>query len=200
MIFVTVDAKEQPVIDFFGISQDAFPTAFIVRLTDAGPQKYSHPDGTPSVASLKTFADDFLADKLEVYIKSEPVPENQGPGVQVIVGKNFQEIVMNSEKDVLVEFYAPWCGHCKQLEPIWNKLGEEYAEVETITIGKMDATANDPPPHINLQGFPTIILFPASNKLRHHTFEGGTRKLKDFRKFLKKKASLPFTPPKKKKK
>ena len=44
---------------------------------------------------------------------------------QVVVGKTFNEIVNDPTKDVLIEFYAPWCGHCKSLEPIYNELGEK---------------------------------------------------------------------------
>ena len=44
---------------------------------------------------------------------------------QVVVGETFDEIVNDETKDVLIEFYAPWCGHCKNLEPIYKELGEK---------------------------------------------------------------------------
>ena len=44
---------------------------------------------------------------------------------QVVVAENFDEIVNDPTKDVLIEFYAPWCGHCKSLAPKFEELGEK---------------------------------------------------------------------------
>ena len=62
---------------------------------------------------ISKFVQDFLDGKVQPSIKSEPVPEKQDGPVHVIVAHNYDEIVMDDDKDVLVEFYAPWCGHCK---------------------------------------------------------------------------------------
>ena len=60
---------------------------------------------------------------------------------------------------MLVEFYAPWCGHCKKLTPIYEELADKMAD-EEVEIVKMDATANDVPPQYNVRGFPTLFWLP----------------------------------------
>ena len=59
-------------------------------------------------------------------------------------------------QDVLIEFYAPWCGHCKKLTPIYDELGAKLAD-EDVEIVKMDATANDVPPGNKIFKIYTIL-------------------------------------------
>ena len=53
-----------------------------------------------------------------------------------ITEDNFDEIVMKSEKPVLIDFYADWCGPCKMLSPIVEQISEEYAD--TYLVGKVN--------------------------------------------------------------
>ena len=65
----------------------------------------------------------FLGD-LKPRIKSQPIPKKQGI-VKVVVGNSFEKIVLDNKKDVLIELYAPWCGHCKSLEPKYKELAKK---------------------------------------------------------------------------
>lgn len=141
-----------------------------------------------SMDNFEEFVTDFMADKLEPYLKSEDVPEDNSEAVKVVVAKNFDEIVNNKEKDVLIEFYAPWCGHCKSLEPKYKELAEKLADESGITIAKMDATANDVPKPYEVTGFPTLYFSPKNSKDFPQRYNGG-REVDDFIKYLAKHAT-----------
>ena len=90
-------------------------------------------------------------------MKSEPIPAAAKPGeVVTIVGKTVKPIVFDTKKDVLLEIYAPWCGHCKKLEPEYKKLAKKLEKANDIVIAKIDGTANSLPHSLSYTGFPTM--------------------------------------------
>jgi len=141
--------------------------------------------------ALERFLQDYFDGNLKRYLKSEAVPENNDGPVKVVVAENFNSIVNDDVKDVLIEFYAPWCGHCKSLEPKFNELGEMLAGDPNVVIAKMDATLNDVPTPYEVSGFPTLYFAPAGSKMSPKKYEGG-REVNDFVAYLKKEASNPL--------
>ena len=128
---------------------------------------------------------------LEQYLKSSPPPADPyDNGVRVLVTSTFDEVVYDTNKDVLVEFYAPWCGHCKKLAPEYEKAANDLSSVDSIVIAKIDATANEVK-GFPVSSFPTLKFFPANNK-KGVNFTGA-RTAEGVIEFLKKSASIPYT-------
>ena len=72
--------------------------------------------------------------------------------------ETFDAEVKNSEIPVVVDFWAEWCGPCKQIGPILEEISEEYSN--KITIGKMDVDDNpETPGKYQIRGIPTMLLF-----------------------------------------
>jgi len=174
----------------FGLSGKHFPAAAI--LAPQRQKNYVHEEGVPLTReSIKGFVEGVLEGTIKPHFKSEAVPEKNDDPVTVVVGNTFEELVVNNDKDVFIEFYAPWCGHCKSLAPIWEELGDTFFENENIVIAKMDSTANDND-YVPIKSFPTLVFFKAGQKDTPITYSG-PRNLDDLVKFVKKEATNPTT-------
>merc|ERR1711934_6220 len=78
---------------------------------------------------------------------------------------NFVEVVTDSKKHVVVKFFAPWCGHCKQFAPVYTKLAEHYKDNDTIVIANLDAEAHAVFAKMyKVTGYPTIKIFTKKDK------------------------------------
>jgi len=102
---------------------------------------------------------------------------------------NFDSIVLDETKDVLVEFYAPWCGHCKKLAPDYEKVAAAFAgDSDKVVIAKLDADAhNSFGSKYGVSGFPTIKWFGKENKDAPETYESG-RDVQSFVDFVNRKS------------
>lgn len=90
------------------------------------------------------FLEDYLAGDATPYARSQRAPRNNAAlPVKMATGQNFDELVNQPDKDVMIEFYAPWCGHCNALSPKYEQLGEKLLKEKGVVIAKLDATAND---------------------------------------------------------
>jgi protein disulfide-isomerase A6 len=85
---------------------------------------------------------------------------------------NFQKMVLDSDDMWLVEFFAPWCGHCKTLEPHWKKAAGELKG--KVRLGAVDATVHQSiAGKYGVQGYPTIKYFAAGTKGDAAEYDGG---------------------------
>ncbi|KAL2122900.1 hypothetical protein VTJ04DRAFT_3355 [Mycothermus thermophilus] len=182
--FGTIDAKAYGAhAGNLNLKTDKFP-AFAIQEVAKNQKFPFDQDKEITYEAIKQFVEDFVAGKIEPSIKSEPIPEKQDGPVTVVVAKTYEQIVLDDTKDVLIEFYAPWCGHCKALAPKYDELGALYSKSEfkdKVVIAKVDATANDVPDEI--QGFPTIKLYPAGAKDKPVQYQG-SRTVEDLIKFV----------------
>ncbi|OIS99427.1 PREDICTED: protein disulfide isomerase-like 1-4 [Nicotiana attenuata] len=189
-VFVKMDDDEvgRPVSDYFGATGDA--PQVIGYIEDENHQKFIFV-GEITLEKIKAFGDDFLEDKLKPFYKSDPIPETNDADVKVVVGNNFDEIVLNESKDVLLEIYAPWCRPCQALEPTFNKLAYHFHGIESLVIAKMDGTRNEHP-RAKVKGFPTLLFFPAGYKSIDPIPVDTELTLVALYKFTEKHATIPF--------
>jgi protein disulfide-isomerase A1 len=180
----------QRLADYVGVKVADAPAAWIIAPKSGDLSKFPLKEKITRENVLK-FVDHFENDKLERHFKSQEVPEKNDESVKTVVGKNFNDVVLTPGKHVLVEFYAPWCGHCKTLAPIYEETAKALEGNDKILLVKVDATENEIP-GVQVQGFPTLKFYHADRKDTPVEFQGERTKEGIF-KFLKEHAAEDWT-------
>ncbi|KAF9222009.1 protein disulfide isomerase [Gyrodon lividus] len=165
--FVWIDAtKFGDHAKALNLAEPKWPSFVIQDLQQQMKYPYDQ-DKAVEPEAISTMVADYVDGKLSPKLKSQPIPETQDESVFTLVGEEFEKVVFDDSKDVFVEFYATWCGHCKRLKPVWDSLGDHFANVkDQIVIAKMEAQENDLPASISFRigGFPTLKFKPAGSR------------------------------------
>lgn len=166
-----VDCDEhKSVCSKYGVS--GYPTIQWFPKGSLEPKKY---EGARSAEPLV----EFVNNEGGTNVKIAAIPSS----VVVLTSDNFDELVLDETKDVLVEFYAPWCGHCKNLAPTYEKVASAFKLEEDVIVANLDADQHkDLAEKYDVSGFPTLKFFPKGNKAGED-YDGG-RDLDDFVNFI----------------
>ncbi|KAG2455487.1 PDIA1 isomerase, partial [Polypterus senegalus] len=160
-VFVNTDEpRNGRIFEHFRVRDVDCPAVRIIDLTTS--VQYQMQADEVSVDNVKNFAEDFLGGKAKPKLESEPIPEDWDKHpVKELVGRNFERVAFNDERNVFVMFYAPWSEECQKLFPILEKLGKVYEHHESVVIAKIDSTANDVHT-VLLERYPMFKFFPAT--------------------------------------
>ncbi|GAY51160.1 hypothetical protein CUMW_132150 [Citrus unshiu] len=164
IMFTAVDIADEdlakPFLTLFGLeeSKNTVVTAFDNK---AISKFLLESDLTPS--NIEEFCSRLLHGTLTPYLKSQPIPDNTNANVQIVVGKTFDDLVLNSHKDVLLEVYTPWCVRCETTSKQIEKLAKHFKGLDNLVIAKIDASANEHP-KLQVEEYPTLLFYPAGDK------------------------------------
>mmetsp|Transcript_88068 Transcript_88068/g.247572 ORF Transcript_88068/g.247572 Transcript_88068/m.247572 type:complete len:619 (+) Transcript_88068:89-1945(+) len=196
----TMSSVEKRFMDLLGVEDEHLPLiALFEARASAGdyhnPQKFRFPmrEGLEP-ARIAKFVDDWKQGRLKPWTKSEPEPspaEAEGHPVAVLVGTTFASVAHDATKDVLVDMYAPWCGHCRKFEPSYKELAHTLKHVRSLKIAKIDATRNEIE-GMHISGFPTIVLFAAGSTPKKQFYYQGNRQPDDMMRWLHDKCGIKF--------
>lgn len=146
-----------------------FPTVKIFGANKHNPTDYSGPRTADGVASAALQEARKVVDQ-RLGRKTSGGSSSGKSDVVELDESNFEELVLKSDDLWLVEFFAPWCGHCKNLAPHWAKAATELKG--KVKLGAVDATVHQGlASQFDVKGYPTIKFFPGGKKDRHSAEE-----------------------------
>lgn len=142
-----------------------YPAAVITQ----GRDRYVLPPLTAlkfSYNTLKDFVDSFLEGRIHRQ-RSQPIPdtsENEGKLIKRLVGYNFEDVIFNPAKDVVVLFYQSDCSYCPDIRPFFEEVAKRLQYVDSLVFAEFDQAFNDVPDYAEIRMYPSVALFPLNSK------------------------------------
>ena len=155
-VVTTLSPSSQPeVATYFDVSPHGpRSTPALMGFSLLNGTKFAH-TGELTAAAITSFAAAVRAGTVPVHLRSQPEPAEQPGPVVELVGSTFAAVALDPNKDVLVQMYAPDCGHCRKLRPVYEAVAAKLKGDDDLVVAQIDAKANDVL-GFEPEGYPTI--------------------------------------------
>ncbi|KAK9102679.1 hypothetical protein Sjap_019933 [Stephania japonica] len=186
VMLIYVDIKEdnlaKPFLTLFGL-EESEETVIVAAFDNKASSKYLL-ESDPSPSNLENFCLGLEQGTLSQYYKSQPIPDNNEAIVQTVVGKTFDDVVLKSHQNVLLEVHTPWCIKCEDMRKQIEKLAKHFKGLNDLIIARIDASVNEHP-RLQVDDYPSLLFYPANDKLNPIKLSNKSN-LKELATFIKK--------------
>ncbi|KAL0354673.1 UNVERIFIED_CONTAM: protein disulfide isomerase-like 1-6 [Sesamum radiatum] len=164
ILFVAVDIEEdnlaKPFLTLFGLEESAETS--VIAFDYNSNSKYLL-ESDPTSRNIEDFCTGLLQGTLSPYYKSQPIPENKNASVLTVVGKTFDDVVLRSPANIVLEVHTPWCITCETTSKQVEKLAKHFKGLDNLVFARIDASTNEHP-KLQVEDYPTLLFYPANDK------------------------------------
>ncbi|XP_057773063.1 protein disulfide isomerase-like 1-6 isoform X2 [Salvia miltiorrhiza] len=164
LMFVAVDIREEnlakPFLTLFGL-EDSEDTVVISFDYNSNSKYLLESDLTSR--NIEEFCTGLVQGTLKPFYKSQTIPDNKNAGVLTVVGQTFDEFVLNSPANIVLEVHTPWCITCETTSKHVEKLAKHFKGLDNLVFARIDASTNEHP-KLQVEDYPTLLFYPANDK------------------------------------
>lgn len=166
IMFIFVDIREdnlaKPFLTMFGLEESK--DSVVLSFNYSSSLKYLlESDTTPT--NIEDFCSGLLSGTVSPYYKSQPIPDNKNMSVLTVVGKTFDELILNSPDNILLEIHTPWCITCETTSKQMEKLAKHFKGLDNLIFARIDASLNEHP-KLQVDDYPTLLFYSADDKTK----------------------------------
>ncbi|KAF1886514.1 hypothetical protein Lal_00045747 [Lupinus albus] len=165
IMFIHVDINDEnlakPFLSLLGLEESKNT---VVAAFDNGMSSKYLLESQPTRSNIEEFCKNLLQGSMSPYFKSQPIPDNTEASVHFIVGKTFDDAILSSKENVILEVFTPWCISCEATSKQVEKLAKHYKGSNNVIFARIDASVNEHPKLQDVEDYPTLLLYREGEK------------------------------------